>query len=397
MVINTSDISPFIIMSNGTMEARLPRHEMLHQLRGLEEGLHRDLVHNRSTDPRWIFQPSVSDMASLAAEMTLEDADDCCNKATGIYVYSTKRTIYICLLLQTLHNYLYEKWFRPYKSEIEYVRFIAKTFLPELMPEDLRPGPLASLAVSVHAAICKRAQEARDAVKNLSLQSRRDCWDPPPPNCPKTLGRGAYATMHLGRIIRHQEFFLLRPLFRALIIIIRLEEYRDKDMDIAQLPVLLIRTGVEDGLSAPISFEPIGHQIQSVVRDTAQGKTAVRVALEVAVDFVLSLEKREIDAFGHQPDPIVSTRDLEDGGLADRSGILERARQLGWGDEPLAGPSSAWVDTKIHTGWCGGGVYSANRTLRAQRFERGNVTRCEKTQPYDFLDTGGSRKHWNVF
>lgn len=386
--------------SNETRKARLPRHEILHQLRGYQEGNHRDLVCNRSVDCRWIFQPSVSDMASLAAEMTLEDADDCCNKATGIYVHSATRIGYPCLLLQTLHNYLYGRWFRPYKSEIEYVQFIAKTFLPELLLEDLRPGPLANLAVSVHAAICNRAQEIRDAVKNLSPHHSRSNWDPPPANCPRTLGRGAYSRMELERIIRHQEFFVLRPLFRAIIIIIRLEEYNDKDMDIAQLPVLLVRTGIEDGLSAPISFEPIAHQIHSAIHDTANGETAVRVALEVAVDFIMMLEKRETDAFGHQPDPIASTRDLEDGGLDGRYGILQRAKKLGWGDEPLAGPSSEWVDTKIHTGWCGGGVDSDNWNRRAQRLEREKVIRAEEMypEPYQWpVIMKGSRKYWKIW
>ncbi|ETR98243.1 hypothetical protein M419DRAFT_89470 [Trichoderma reesei RUT C-30] len=288
------------------MKTRLPRHEILHQLRGHQEKRHRDLVCHRSVDCRWIFQPSVSDMASLAAEMTLEDADDCCNKATGIYVHSAKRTGYLCLLLQTLHNYLYGRWFRPYKSEIEYVQFIAKT----------------------------------------------------------------------------------------------LEEYSDKDLDIAQLPVLLVRTGTEDGLSAPISFESIAHHIHSAIHDTAKGEIAVRVALEVAVDFIMMLEKRETDAFGHQPDPIASTRDLEDGGLAGRYEILQTAETLGWGDEPLAGPSSGWVDTKIHTGWCGGGVDSDNWKRRAQRLERENVIRAEEMYPEPYQWPAilqGSRKHWQIW
>ncbi|RFU78648.1 hypothetical protein TARUN_3618 [Trichoderma arundinaceum] len=110
----------------------------------------------------------------------------------------------------------------------------------------------------------------------------------------------------------------------------------------SQLPVLLIRTGVEDGLSEPISFEPIAHKIESFVNGS-HGETAARMTLETAVDFVISLEKREVAAFGPQPDPVASTRDLENGGICGPSSILYEARKLGWGDEPMAGPSSQWA------------------------------------------------------
>ncbi|KAL7923327.1 hypothetical protein ACQKWADRAFT_326197 [Trichoderma austrokoningii] len=113
-------------------------------------------------------------------------------------------------------------------------------------------------------------------------------------------------------------------------VIIRLEEYNDEDLDICQLPVLLVRTGIEQGLSAPTIFEPIADKVKTVIQRTNNSEAVVQVTLETAVDFVMSMDKREVAAFGHQPDPILSTRNLGDGGLYGPS-ILQNAQSMGWG------------------------------------------------------------------
>ncbi|KAK0614117.1 hypothetical protein B0T14DRAFT_570091 [Immersiella caudata] len=109
-----------------------------------------------------------------------------------------------------------------------------------------------------------------------------------------------------------RRFFVLQPLFRAIVIIILSESFNVQMMDIGQLRVLLIRTGVEEGLSAPISFEPIAHQIYALPHGS-HGEIAVETLLDTAVDFILNLEEREVAAFGLQPDPVTSTCGLEDG------------------------------------------------------------------------------------
>ncbi|KAL7904864.1 hypothetical protein GGI35DRAFT_489412 [Trichoderma velutinum] len=368
-----------------------PPHAILHYLRGRHESRHRELIHGRSTDPRWIYQPNISDLAFLAAEMTLQEANDCCNKAAPLYIFSARRTIYLPLFVEVLHNYLYHRWFVPYKSEIEYLQFVTKTFLPELLPDDLQPGPLVDLAIPVHAAICARAQEARDAVKELKPPYP---MQPILPKGPKKWGLYKYASVE--QIVRDQEFFLLRPLFRAIMITVRLEEYNDEDFDIRKLPVLLIRTGTEEGLSAPISFEPIAHKIQAVIQCTNNNEVVVQVTLETAVDFVMSLDKREVAAFGHQPDPIISTQNLGDGGLQGSS-LLTTAQSMGWGDEELRGPSSKWVDTERYPEWSGRGAYTDGINRRLENEAREDIrTRKEVLRAWP-EDNSRGRKHWNIF
>ncbi|KAM0254297.1 hypothetical protein ACHAQJ_006938 [Trichoderma viride] len=368
-----------------------PPHAILHYLRGRHESKHRELIHGRSTDPRWIYQPNISDLAFLAAEMTLQEANDCCNKAAPLYIFSAKRTIYLPLFVEVLHNYLYHKWFVPYKSEIEYLQFLTKTFLPELLPDDLQPGPLVDLAIPVHAEICARAQEAQDAVKELKPPYP---LQPISPKGPKKWGLYKYAC--IDQIVRDQEFFLLRPLFRAIMIIIRLEEYNDKDLDIRQLPVFLVRTEIEEGLSAPISFELIAHKIKTVIQRTNNSEAVVQVTLETAVDFVMSMDKREIAAFGHQPDPILSTRNLGDGGLYGPS-ILSNAQSMGWGDEELRGPSSTWVDTERYPEWSGRGAYTDGINQRLEDKAREFIPENKDILRPRPQDNSRGKKHWNIF
>ncbi|UKZ84325.1 uncharacterized protein TrAFT101_000238 [Trichoderma asperellum] len=314
----------------------LSRERILHALRTLIEYDHRVQMVRRSTDFRWLYQPNIADLGLLAAEMTHKQANDCFNKATPIYIFSARRSFYTSLLLKLLHNFLYTKWYRPYRNEVEYRRFLAKTFLPQLLPSDLQPGPLVDFATKVHDTICKRAQAAQDAVKRLDPDNLEEPLD-------SNLPANWWDCEGLDKpgIIQSQKGFILQPLFQAVIISIRLEAF-NKDTELSQIPVLLIRTGVEEGLSAPVSFDPIAHKIKGFIHSSG-GKTAAQMTLETAVEFVISLENREIAAFGYQPSPAVSTQKLHDASSIGDLDIMYEARRMGWGDEVLAGPSSQWV------------------------------------------------------
>lgn len=143
------------------------------------------------------------------------------------------------------------------------------------------------------------------------------------PRLPREYWRGLDRNPSLSSIIRHREFFILQPLFLALAIVIRGEPFNAQMSDIGQLSALVICTGVEEGLSAPISFDPIAHQI-SAFSHGSHSSTAVETALDTAVDFVMGLEEREVAAFGLRPDPVVSTRGLEDGCFPTRVGPVGR-------------------------------------------------------------------------
>jgi hypothetical protein len=122
----------------------------------------------------------------------------------------------------------------------------------------------------------------------------------------------------------------------------------------------------------------------------------VQVTLETAVDFVLSMDKREIAAFGHQPDPILSTRNLGDGGLYGPS-ILRNAQSMGWGDEELRGPSSTWVDTERYPEWSGRGAYTDGINQRLEDKAREFIRENKDILRPGPQDNSRGKKHWNIF
>ncbi|KAJ4222634.1 hypothetical protein FSOLCH5_012681 [Fusarium solani] len=145
-----------------------------------------------------------------------------------------------------------------------------------------------------------------------------------------------------------QQYYTTRPLFRAMAIAIQGKDYsRCYDIrHLSYMPVLIILTGRDDGLSAPITFD----KITDAEIITICGKVAARTNLETAIGFVTALEERENAAFGPQPDPVAST--------ANSCYIFRenRAEQLGWDNEPLERLSSQWVDMNQYPTWTGLGA-----------------------------------------
>ncbi|KAK5996451.1 hypothetical protein PT974_01785 [Cladobotryum mycophilum] len=148
--------------------------------------------------------------------------------------------------------------------------------------------------------------------------------------------RQAWAPPH-EEAIRAQKYYTIQPPFRAVISVILSKNYNLHADDLSKLSFLVILTGIEDGLSAPITFDSIADEIDAHVTDKV-----VIASLETAYDFVAELEKREIAAYGQHPDPEESSgENMMDYGL-----LLERRDwecdidKLRWGDEPLPGPSS---------------------------------------------------------
>lgn len=130
--------------------------------------------------------------------------------------------------------------------------------------------------------------------------------------------------------------------------------------------VLIARTGIEHGLSAPISSDSIFADMRTnVLCDEKNEITAVETSLERAVDFLMELEQREIAAFGLRPDPVESTRNMEIGYCEpiDRDEVLGTAVKLGWsGDlQIFKEPSSTWVDTEQYPQWTGPGAEANHR------------------------------------
>lgn len=324
-------------MQDQTGPRSLTRQEILHQIRGEQESRHRQRVWMQSV--RTPLTPDGDKIASRLPEIEVDDVADFCNKTLPLYIFPVPTSkAHLAngqgLLLIVVHNYIYRKWFRPYRSEIEWDRFITKVIVPPRQVDSCDPLTSVHIATSMNARICAQ------------IKARLSSTPRP-------------VEQHMAA--EHEEYidtdvYKLQSLFHAVAIIIRGEDYSNLIQDIGQLPVSIVLTGLQDPenpLSAPITFEHIASKVHAYNGTPDQ---VARTTLETAIEFVMDLEEREITATGLRPDPYRTTQNRPDGGLTAPVYFDMQARDLGWGNEPLMGPSSEWVDVMQYPEWSGDGA-----------------------------------------
>jgi hypothetical protein len=241
-------------------------------------------------------------------------------------------------LCKALHNWLYHKWYRLYQSDIEYGQFVAKFFIPiNFRPVDRSTTSLVSLINDLNARICSKVACIQDYVQKCPVGPR-------------------YSSK---QTFRDQRFYIMQPLFKAMTIILLAEEFDIRMVDVGKMPALLTITGEERGLSRPLSFDSIKHAVGKVISETT-----VQVRLNVAIEFVMAQQEREVTFFGPQPDPVEAAKELDSRTRCYMQEFREFANQLGWTGEPLRGPSSTWLDPAVHTEWLGEGA-DADERLRS--------------------------------
>ncbi|KAL6363467.1 hypothetical protein LRP88_02883 [Fusarium phalaenopsidis] len=266
---------------------------------------------------------------------------NCWNKTVPIFLLNgpAGRAGYPEMLRSALHNYLYRRWFRPYRTDIEYGQFIAHILHFRDQPAVQDEDSAVDLIISMHGTVCS------------GLDSKTPKAEP-----------------------ENQQYYITRPLFRAIAIAIQGQDSsRCYDIrPITYMPVLIILTGQDDGLNAPITFDSIPDA--EIV--TIRGKIAARTNIETAMGSIMALEEREDAAFGPQPDPVASM-------AASTGNSIHRyrrstAKELGWGNEILTGPSSQWADMNKYPDWTGlGARYDRILDVVERRsFERHMTLEC---------------------
>ncbi|KAH7109941.1 hypothetical protein EDB81DRAFT_849259 [Dactylonectria macrodidyma] len=258
--------------------------------------------------------------------MGVADVLDTCNKSVAVYVPFPLRP-HCRAIHYVVDNYLYRRWFRPYQSEIELGRFLCKTITPTDLPDEPSPSEATvSSFISLNGAICAKVKAHQRAYDEL-------------------VATGQEIPGWRSQAFSNHRSFILQPLFQALLIVVCVQSYTSEDSKtIGSIPALLVRTGVEEGLSAPITFEGIAGT------EDSSSKFYIRTTLKTAVDLVMSLEAREAATFGLQPSPEVA---FEEDKRASRGGLVRYQEDLG--DDPVLGPSSKFVDGSKYIGWGGFG------------------------------------------
>lgn len=336
----------------------LPRYEILFVLRFLQERKHCALLGQQA-----IIKPSERTGMTIGAHITAEtvddlypmgiySADDFCNKTAPFYVMSVGT-----MILAHIFQWLYDRWLVPWRSDIEWGQFVAKIITvayPDRTRTDVTESSeqIVNRIIKLNSLMCQQAETTRQEIIDEE-NPRTDIGHH------KRIPRDRTP----AEVQRAQEFFILQPLFRA-ISLFASDPCGHFDTAIvkgskriSQLPVYIIRTGVTDGLSAPITLESISMAGQDVaadiIRESDGTVKAVRTSLEVAYNFLRCLEQREIAAFGQHPDPFESTKGLRAGYVQSGSQLRDTAGELGWKcewDFP-EGPSSQWVPDGMILPW----------------------------------------------
>ncbi|QYT04031.1 hypothetical protein H0G86_010966 [Trichoderma simmonsii] len=263
------------------------RDELLWLFRTDLEGSHRYKIHTVVAIPP--YEPSVRDAAAnCLPDIPTYHWIDICNKSVPVYILPGPRWL---LLRVVLHNYIYRRWFRPYRSEIDFIRFICKFVIPQDLPDNTKVSlSTVDTIISLSKAVIARFEAQR--IIEVEERATTPDWCSISWSSPKNL-----------------DHYILQPLFRALVIIVSDEKYnKEPSTALGNLPVYLARTGVEEELSAPISFEPLATKI---ICHIEPGRV-ILVALETAIDFIIGLEAREAAAFGLRPDPATDWKPNED-------------------------------------------------------------------------------------
>ena len=187
-----------------------------------------------------------------------------------------------------------------------------------------------------------------------------------------------------GLLVRHGKLlpiYKLLPICRAVIVVLDklaepdLDPYDKFDTDAysQKQNVLLVRTGYEAGLSAPISFKDIlAHSIPLARFDVMNSNNAIRVSLATAVEFIACLVDREEAALpDYYQDPSLIDTFISPA-TPDFSEVFNAEA---WADTIMQEAEKKGIDKHYYT-------YHAVRRVKAK--ERGEVYTNERWDPYVF-------------
>ncbi|MCJ1327867.1 hypothetical protein MMC10_004542 [Thelotrema lepadinum] len=261
----------------------------------------RDSVFRMNTKEQWHANIDHLNMVleDSAGRISLKNLHCIYNKPTSLYwMQSAQRTSntgqrdrYPAILFPAT----YETWNDCYENRpnIEHTHFLANS----VRITETGPSTLQSV-INAHLSICNQAANYLHQVKSKALKLHSGAFSFGP--------RAAFSSRQREAFVDEYQHYHLFPLVRAIVIIVdRVEDGlydlpRDSDGMISLAgaarcqTVLIARTGLEHGLSAPVSLESLRPKSLPVKRIDHMGDIdLVGVPLNVAVQFIVDLEKRE--------------------------------------------------------------------------------------------------------
>ncbi|ATY63176.1 hypothetical protein A9K55_008438 [Cordyceps militaris] len=259
--------------------------DILHNLRAAQEANHLESLY---CDSGWygaVHGPEKLVNLDSLSDLHIERANSACNRTAPVFLVpdSWMHSLNSAILLEELLCYTHKRWFRPYESHIDRGQFLTKVYT--VSESQVPPTEACS-------------QEMADCIKTWSA------------NLCARVAFTKSTDLYFEERMAGERLYHMRPLFQAVAVAIRYSSFKVTVTDISKIPVLIVRTGVEDGLSAPVDLEQVPESDRRAIVADSQGHLpVVEVTLDVSITFLMVLEKREEADGPITRDVIPSTRD----------------------------------------------------------------------------------------
>ncbi|KAM7215406.1 hypothetical protein V8F06_009166 [Rhypophila decipiens] len=217
-----------------------------------------------------------------------------CGKSVGIYFDDSGGMTF----RTALFNYTYRRWYRPYANNLDSGPFLAKLLKIVGTRDDFDWLPQKDCCQDhdddVVDSLVPLRKHRRVTQEELRKEYIRRIAE---------IAAGAPKPDWVKDYVEDHERYVVQPLFRALIIGAFPDYYLSQtSRTVGNMSVFLIRTGVEEGLSAPITFDSLEGEIDPLSPSySSKDGDVVRVSLDAAIDFVQALEAREMAVSGSGP------------------------------------------------------------------------------------------------
>ncbi|KAF7960369.1 hypothetical protein EAE96_000052 [Botrytis aclada] len=289
-----------------------------------------ELLHNRRMYEEFVFRYEIY-VANVMRPHTfvtyyglrqLGDVRDVSNKCTSIYFFKSKFPgKNSAHAIPSVHRYISEKWFEGniHNKDITFQRFFAKIVL-------LSPKHGIKKCLNLHEILCSKfdgrqkkaifSEKNKDNVEIADLRSNDPALETEDHNDSKN--------------------YRITSLFRSVIIIMR--GCKD-DVPTAEQKVLLVRTGIKNGLALSLNFEGV-EQVEDDDPNFIPPSNSITTTLKEAVAFIMRVNKAFEDMFSSPNEQNTGTFITGSG----KSVSLNAAKEMGLKGREVVGPSTNWVN-----------------------------------------------------
>ena len=298
--------------------------EILQNLRYEQEWNHRRCREYFSSNQPLILTPCLPN-----PPVRLEHIQDSCNKSTAIYSMTPHLEPHTLAYSKDSANRseiiytIYEQWFCGHDIDIDFGNFVAK-LISIRIPSDKQAITVEGI-IDIHRAWCDHVEYTLPSCSKRTSLTETEIED------------HFYNDDHgpIGINQKQNRYYKLRPLFRALIIIVDHQTSQER----TQRVVHLLRTNFPTDLSAPISFKSILPKLDQEMFHGYDSDNLVTTTLSSTIDFVMALELREQNAFPESlRDPSIVDERME-----GSRNPTETAQSNGYTGPEIRGPSTGWV------------------------------------------------------